>query len=403
MSTQRRGVRRSAGFGPVSLWVLLAALSGCGDSAPSGTPGVFEDRIVLGTHQPLDGPVAFHGQHMLNGLRMRVEDINAAGGIHGRSIELIAENNSYDQQKAMQAGEKLLVRDRVFALIGALGTPMNMVTMPRALEAGVPNLFPASFSRKMYEPHHPLKFAYLTPYYDQMRAAVQHFVGEQGCQRVGVLYQDDDYGLDALEGVVDQLAELGLEAVETVRYRRGDREFRTQVARLQDAECDLVILATVILETVSVMGEARGRGFTPTFCVTSAGFSQQVIDLAEGECEGLFVTTHTPMPYRDEAEEELRQWVDRYRETFSMDPDLGAFNGWVAMDLFAVAAERAGRDLSAPGLARAIESIEGYTDLFGGPELTFSSERHLGADPRQGVVLCQLEGDRWKIRQRISY
>ena len=98
---------------------MVAALAGSITLAQADQ-GVYPDKIVLGSHQPLSGPVALWGVPVTNGMRMAVDEANEKGGINGRKIELIVEDSAYQQNKAAQAGDKLLKKDKVFALVGAL-------------------------------------------------------------------------------------------------------------------------------------------------------------------------------------------------------------------------------------------------------------------------------------------
>ena len=125
-------------FGAAALAVTAAG------AAQAQTRGVTDTEIVLGTHTALSGPVAVWGVPSVEGMKMRFDPVNAEGGVHGRQIRLIVEDNEYQVPKAVQAGNKLINRDQVFAFISALGTPMNNAVLPRQLAAGIPNLFPFS-------------------------------------------------------------------------------------------------------------------------------------------------------------------------------------------------------------------------------------------------------------------
>ena len=139
--------------------VILTACGGePGDNpATQGVRGVSDSEIVLGAFTDLSGPVALLGVGAANGARMRFEEANAAGGVHGRQIRLIVEDTAYQVPRAIQAANKLIHRDQIFAMVGSLGTPMNNAIMPTLFEAGIPNLFPLSGARSMVEPFQPLQ------------------------------------------------------------------------------------------------------------------------------------------------------------------------------------------------------------------------------------------------------
>src|SRR5260370_34521654 len=144
-------------------WIGLAALPGivalAAMAAAAETRGVSPTEIVLGTDTDLSGPAATYGVSGSNAAKMRFDEVNEAGGIHGRKIRLIAEDTQYQVPRAVQAGNKLINRDHIFAMVAALGTPMNNALFKDQFEAGGPSPFPFSAARSMYLPFHRIKFA----------------------------------------------------------------------------------------------------------------------------------------------------------------------------------------------------------------------------------------------------
>ena len=386
----------------LSAAAAIAAMMTITGSAQA-TQGVTDDTIVLGSHQPLSGPVALWGVPVSNGMRMAVEEINAKGGIHGRKLELIVEDTAYQQNKAAQAGDKLLKKDKVFALLGPLGTPTNMVTMPRALKSGVLNVFPLSAAREMYEPHHALKFAMFTPYDDQMRAAVKYFVEEKGIKQIGVLYQDDDFGKNVLNGCVDQAKEMGLPEVIKTNFKRGSKDFSSQIAKLKSGGAELVCLGTIIGETIGSMATAKKIGYEATFVVSSAGYVPENVTLAKGLTEGLYGTGQTSIPYYEDATADVKAWMDAYKARFDKTAVLQSIAGYDLMHVFGVALEKAGKDLTAEKAAEAIESIKEYKTIFDSAPIAFGKDDHLGPDPRNSAKLFQVQGPKWKLIKTVSY
>ena len=370
----------------------LAVSLGINIAAHAGTQGVSDAEIVLGSHQPLSGPLAGWGVPTTNGMRMRVEEIYSAGGINGRKIKVIVEDTAYSPTKAAQAGSKLIDKDKIFAMVAALGTPTNMVTIPMLQKRGLHNLFPMSAARSMYEPIDPLKFSMFASYYQGSRSTIKYFVEQKDKKSIGILYQDDDFGKDILAGVVDQLEALGMKLTAETTYKRGAKDFSSQIAKLQAANVDLVFLGTVIRETIGAVVTARKMGWNVDMVVNGAGYTPHVAFLAKGATHGLYANFQVPIPYPDTASPELKAWMGTYKGKYDSDANIQAAYGYRAMSLFALAAEKAGRDLNSASLTAAIESISGYTDMFGGPALGFSSTRHNATD--QGG-LAQIDGTRW--------
>src|SRR5213595_213022 len=198
--------------------VVLAAGALAGVALAQESRGVSKTEIVLGMHTDLSGPAATYGVSSSNAVRMRFDEVNDKGGIHGRKVRLVVEDTQYQVPRAVQAGTKLINRDRIFAMVAPLGTPMNNALFKDQFEAGVPNLFPLSAARSMYEPFHRLKFYGAASYVDQIRAGIQYFVKNKGVKTVCVMYQDTDFGKEILEGAKEQTEKLGIKLAETTAH-----------------------------------------------------------------------------------------------------------------------------------------------------------------------------------------
>ena len=184
--------------------------------------GVSKTEIVIGTIQDLSGPLAGFGKQIRNGMQLRVDEINEQGGIHGRKIKLIVEDRPTTRKKAVLAAQKLVNQDKIFAMVGHIGTAQNNAAMPIQFEKNVINFLPVTAAREMYEPFHKLKFAFAATYYDQMRRALPKMVKEKGAKKVCVIYQDDEFGLEVLRGAEAGLKTIGMELAEktTLQARR---------------------------------------------------------------------------------------------------------------------------------------------------------------------------------------
>ena len=130
-------------------------------------------EIVVGTAQDLSGPIVSLSKPAVNGMRMRIDEVNAAGGVQGRKLRLVVEDHGYDPKKAVLAAQKLVQQDKIFAALGSIGTPTAMAAMPIYLDDKVAHLFPLTGAREMFEPLHALKYSFSAPYYDQIRSAHQ--------------------------------------------------------------------------------------------------------------------------------------------------------------------------------------------------------------------------------------
>ena len=223
---------------------------------------VSKTEVVLGSIQDLSGPLASLGKPIRDGLTLRIEQANAAGGVHGRQLRLRVEDSGYNPKKAVLSADKLVSRDKVFAVVGTLGTAPALASIPPIIDSGVLHLFPITSQHGCFEPFHKLKFAAFTPYPDSMRAGLTEML-KKGYKRIALLYQDDEYGLDIQRGTEAALKAANLPVVERASYKRGATDFSSQMQRLKAANPDLIVLATVVRETIGVVSEARKRGTQP--------------------------------------------------------------------------------------------------------------------------------------------
>ena len=378
----------------LAVGVVLAAGALAGVAlAQNESRGVSKTEIVLGMHTDLSGPAATYGVSSSNAVKMRFDEVNDKGGIHGRKIRLVVEDTQYQVPRAVQAGAKLINRDRIFAMVAPLGTPMNNALFKDQFDAGVPNLFPLSAARSMYEPFNKLKFYGAASYVDQVRAGINYFVAKKGKKALCAMYQDTDFGKEVLDGIQIQADKLKIKIVETTTHKPTDQDFTAQITRLKAAGCDLVVLGTIVRDSIVPYATARKIGWTDVdFLGSAASYDLFVAAAQGGVTEGLYAMGLTDMPYRDTLGPAAQAWFDRYKERYKNDPNIGAIYGHVAADLTALGLEKAGADLTLNSFVKGLESIRGYRDIFNGPEVNFAANKHQGAN---SSFLAVVKGSRW--------
>src|SRR5258708_38365884 len=171
------------------------------------------------------------------------------GGVYGRGVGVSGEECGKQEPKAGQACNKLINRDKVCAFVGPIGTPMNNACFKDQFAAGVPNLFPLSAARSMYEPYERLKFYSAASYVDQVRAGITYFVKTKGKKAICVMYQDTDFGKEVLEGAEIQAKKLGVKLAETAAHKPTDQDFSAPISKLRSAGCDLIIMGTIVRDS----------------------------------------------------------------------------------------------------------------------------------------------------------
>ena len=363
-------------------------------SAQAQTQGVSKTEIVLGSIQDLSGPIASLGKQVRGGMQLRVDEINEQGGIHGRKLKLMVEDSAYDPKRAVLAAQKLVSQDKVFLMAATLGTAPTMAAMPVQFERNIINFMPITATRDMYEPLHKLKYAFFPTYFDQIRTTLPRLVKEKGAKKVCSMYQDDDFGLEIFRGAEAALKAMSMEMAEKTTYKRGATDFSSQMAKLKAANCDLVVMGTVIRETVGGITEARKIGFNPTFVGGSSTYSELMPKLGGKALDGLYSAMAAQIPYTDEASQPIRFWANKYKTKFSEEPTVYSAYGYNIIDTFAKAAHKAGPNLSTEGFIKAMDTMVVPPDIFGSPEASYTATKRLGSDTSR---LSQLVDGRWKV------
>ncbi|MEW6642894.1 MAG: ABC transporter substrate-binding protein [Pseudomonadota bacterium] len=356
------------------------------------TQGVTKDEIVLGMHADLSGVAATFSVGVVNAFRMRIDAVNEAGGIFGRKLRLVVEDTGYQVPKAVQAANKLINRDGVFAMIGNLGTPQNNAVLPEQLKAGVPNVFPISWADSMSKPFNALKFAIYAPYADQIRAAVKYMVEKKGKKAVCAMYQDTDFGSEVFNGAKAQLDAMGMKFAEVVTHKPTDQDFTAQLTKLRAANCDVIAMGTIVRDTVIPYSTARKMGWDVDMIGTSASYDLAISGVPGGATEGYYTAGFFDAPYPDSTAPAAATWIAQYKSRYNVDPTIQAAIGQVIIDLTVKALENAGPDLTTRTFVAGMEKIRNYQDIFGGPPQGFSATDHVSSHES---VIYRVEKGRW--------
>jgi ABC-type branched-subunit amino acid transport system substrate-binding protein len=361
--------------------------------------GITPTEIVIGTHQDLSGPIKVWGVPVLNGMQLAVDDVNAKGGIQGRKIRLVAEDSQYDPKKAVLASQKMVEKDKVFAMVGPMGSPTVLASQDILFDAGVPQLFPltaAEFTFKFdpTKPQERLKFNNLLPYVESTRAAVKYMIEWKKPKAACIMYQDDEYGKNVFDGFTQQLAAMNMKAASVTTYKRGASDFSAQAAKMKADGCELVVMGTVIRETIGLMAEAKKIGFAPVWLGATPVNVLEIPALGKELVEGLYAAAGFVIPYRDTSTGAVKEWCEAYFKKFGTEPNSQAVIGYNAVMTFAHYAQLAGKDLTGQKLLDAMESGNVFQDIFGSPPTKFSKTNHLATTITQ---IQEIKNGRWVL------
>ena len=223
-----------------------------------------------------------------------------------------------------------------------------------------------------------MKWAFAATYYEQMRVAAAKRGKEKGAKKVCTIYQDDEFGQEVMKGAEEGLKGAGMSLAEKTTYKRGATDFSSQIAKLKAENCDMVVLGTIIRETIGAIGTARKLGYNPIFLGSSASYTDLIHKLGGKAMDGLISTMTVQNPYTDETSQPIRFWANKYKTKFNEDPTVFSVYGYNAIDAFAAAARKAGSNLNTDSFIKAMDTMVIPKDIFGSPEATCGPKNRLG-------------------------
>jgi branched-chain amino acid transport system substrate-binding protein len=372
--------------------VAAASLAATAAGAADPVRGVTDTEIVIGTHTDLSGVTAMWGVNNSTAWRMAFDEANANGGVNGRKIRYIVEDSQYTVPRAVQASNKLLNRDNVFLMVGNGGTPMNNATLPEQLAKNVPNMFPLTSARSMYEPLNKLKFGLAASYYDQVRSGVKLFAEQRGKKAICAMAQDTDFGRDVTDGLNDQLKAMNMKLVAETLHKPTDTDFSAAVAKMHDANCDLIVLGTIVRDSNQIISAVRKGGWNVDLLGQAASYDEAVAELPGGASEGFYSMTPALYAYPDDPRADVQEFAKKYKAISGKEPNFAAQLGYTGGQLVVLGLKNAGRDLNVDSFVGGMEQIKDFRGIFGYPPTSFTSTKHQGSNES---FLAVVHNGRW--------
>jgi branched-chain amino acid transport system substrate-binding protein len=342
---------------------LLAALA---VPALAADPGVFDDRIVLGTVMPQTGPPSLIGKAAVIALRVWEKDVNFRGGIHGRKIELHIEEDAYVPQRSVQAVKKLIDVDKVFALLGTSGSSHLLAMMPIIEENQIPAINFGAVAGAHFNPPHKTVFNIGATYCQEINGVMKHLITTRKLQgaKFAIIYQDDDYGTDVKCGYDMALKALGLASAIEVAYKRGAKDFSAEILAVQRAGATFVLVGGIISETATMLKEIQKNGMNVVRLAPHPSHLGPVLALSGSAAEGLLVADYVP-PITDTETQGIGRLNALAYKYLSAD-EVKAMNrysltGIVAAQLMESALTACGRNLTRACLVQKLEQTKNFT------------------------------------------
>ena len=381
------------------VWRMIALAVFAATPALAGQ-GVDDGEVVIGSVSDLSGPFAAFGAPSIKAAQMHFNAVNASGGIHGRKIRFVVEDSSYQMPKALQGYNKLVNRDKVFAMLLSLGTPMNIAGFKLTTPKDIPNVFPMTLARQMLSEPTRLRFAGAAFYYDELRQAARYMAGTHGVSKLCAMYIPTDFGKEIKAALFDEGgANAALTYVADTTHKPDEGDFIGSLQKLDAAGCGMIGLALTIRQTITVMGTAKKLGLTHIkFVGSSAAFHTVVAEVPGGITEGLYAAAAWSDLAARADRKEPAAFIAAYEKAYGEFPGTGALLGYAGAVTFTMALEKAGRDLTVDSFLGAMESLD-YYDPYLDTQISYSADDHQGAET---VILSVIEDGAWKEVARFE-
>jgi branched-chain amino acid transport system substrate-binding protein len=362
---------------------LMASLLSAGiglvlaGGAALADPGVGADKIVFGQAAALDGPAAALGSGMRDGILAAFAEANKAGGVNGRKLELLSVDDGYDPNKSIEATKKLLNDDKVFALIGPVGTPTSSATQPIATENGVPFIGPFTGAEFLRSPFKPNVINVRASYFQETEEMVERLTKDRGFKNIAILYQDDGYGRAGLAGVQKALDKRGMKLVAEGTYERNTVAVKGALLTLKNANPEAVIMIGAYKPCAEFIKLARKIKFEPTFVnISFVGSNALAKELGDAG-QGVVVTQVVPFP-EDSSIPVVASYQAALKEAVSgVEPGFVSLEGYMTGKLVIEALKKIPGEPTRQAL---LDTILGNSFDLGGLNLAYGKDDNQGSD-----------------------
>lgn len=350
------------------------------------------DPIKIGYTGPLSGSLSLLGQGIRDGVQVYVDYVNEQGGLNGRQLQLIAEDDAYEPMRTLAAGKKLVEQDKILALVSPAGTPNVTALLPYSLSNKLPILFPYAFSHALTNPTRPYVFTTLPEVRVQMTVLGEYILNTQKQRKIAAIYQNDDFGQDAVIGLEGRLKKDNVPLTK-LPFDRGSTNFSGVVAQARQAGVEHIVFLGIPRDAALVMKEANKMGWRPQFSGHNALGDPQTFVLAGKELVEGAVAVAVMEPL-DSKKPQMAEFIALQKKYLpKTNPTTYSLHGFNAAKIFVEAAKRVKGELTPDALVASLEGIKGYDTGLMAP-VTFTKDQHAGS---LSAAFVQAKDGRWVI------
>lgn len=383
----------------VSICLLLAVLA-TATLAQTQERGVTATEVVIGTSQPLSGPAAFWGVPITGAMDAWIKFINDQGGIHGRKIRLVSRDDSYLPPRAVANARELVDRERIFAMVGLLGSANSFAVRDFVVENQVIWVNPLA-DANMWAGFRQTKHLFVTypSYTDEGRILADYAAKNMGVKTMAVFYQNDLYGQKGVLGVKRGAAQAKAKVVASVSYEVTDTDVSGHALKLRQANPDAVILYATPRHGALIVREMVKIGFQPKLLSSFTLTDPAMFQLAGDAWNNVVLTAYFPLPGSDTRVDEVLATLTRINPALAQNP-FNAVAGVAFLEPFLEGMRRAGPNLTRDSFVAAMESIRNWDGMVV-RGVTFGPNKHQGTNR---IYIVRAENRQFrKLTDWISY
>jgi ABC-type branched-subunit amino acid transport system substrate-binding protein len=359
------------------LGIALALVVGLFGTAAFAEDGVSSNKILFGQVAALTGPAQDLGQGMRQGILAAFDDANRHGEISGRMLELKSLDDGYEPEKTVVATKQILDDDKVFAMIGAVGTPTSKASQPIATAAKVPFIGPFTGAEFLRNPYNRYVVNVRASYFEETEAWIEHLTKDLGITRIAILYQDDAFGLAGLEGVQRAMAERNMALVASGSFKRNTTAVKSALLDIMKGNPEAVVTVgpyKPVAEFVKLAHQVKMNSvFVAISFVGSDSLAQELGD------DGAGVIVSQVVPFPSDASLPV---VGAYQKALTADqanakPGFVSLEGYLVGRLVVEALKRVDGE---PTREKLLDAIYRAPFDLGGVTLKYGSTSNQGSD-----------------------
>jgi ABC-type branched-subunit amino acid transport system substrate-binding protein len=355
--------------------IFVAALALAAAPAAAQTPGVSADKILLGQAAVFTGPAAQLGIQMRNGIKSYFDFVNEKGGVHGRKLELITEDDKYEPAVATTASQALIEKQKVFALLGYVGTPTGVAHLKVTTAAKVPLVGMFTGAEVLRAPMNRYVFHVRASYYDETEKIVEQVVSTGG-KKIAVFYQADAYGEAGRMGTEIALKKRGMQIHANGTVERNTVAVEKAVATINASQPDAVVMVGAYTACAEFIRQMRKAGSAATFYNVSFVGSKALSDALGKDGTGVAISQVVPFPWATGVPV-VKEYQALAKKAGFTDYNFSAMEGFLVAKVMVEGLRRAGKNLTREGFVDTMEKMQDVD--VGGFFVSYSPQSHTGS------------------------